>query len=129
MKVKELIKLLNEADPTGEEIVCVGSKDIHFVENLPAYYDGSAQQLIHDESKRPFYSIIGGKYYRKGRKVKIHTLSFEGCIWNDVNFPIDYSELGESSLEYYQKMNDKIREESKRDLDELEKEFKTKDIK
>lgn len=104
MKTKELIRLLNEEDPTGEEEVCVGNVDIHFVECLGAYYDGASQVLIRDESKS--HNIVGAKYKSKGKKIQIHTLSIQDAISNHHDkmnpnelFPVDYSELSDYNRE------------------------------
>lgn len=106
MKTKELIRLLNEEDPTGEEEVCVGNTDIHFVECLGAYYDGPSQVLERDESKSPYYNIVGAKYKSQGKKIQIHTLSIKDAISNHHNkmkpdemFPVDYSELSDYNRE------------------------------
>ena len=74
MKTKELIRQLQDADPSGEIEVCVGNVDIHFVERLEAYYDGTLQVLTRDETRKG-YKIVGGKYKRTGSKINLHTLS------------------------------------------------------
>ena len=58
MKTKELIKQLQELDPEG---ICevFGDGDIYCLEKLPWYYDGKPGILIRDESKKPYYDIIG----------------------------------------------------------------------
>lgn len=112
MKTKKLIELLNEADPTGEEDVCVGNVDIHFIETLPAYYDGSAQVLIRDENSR-YYNIIGAKYKRSGHKVQIHTLSITDAISNESKkrpLEVDYSQLGEYRAESTKKAHADLRQ-------------------
>lgn len=67
MKSKTLIEMLQKADPTGNEEVCVGNVDIHFVETMPAYYDGTLQVLERNEELE-CYNIIGAKYRRSGVK-------------------------------------------------------------
>lgn len=109
MKTKELIKRLMEADPTGEVEVCVGNVDIHFVELLPAYYDGPLQVLERDETCK-YYNIIGGKYKRTGSKVKIHTLSISDAISNRLETKVDYSELDPHRAESTKKAHDDLRE-------------------
>ena len=52
MKVKDLIKQLQELDPTGEIEVCVGNSDIIDISLFPAYYDGYLQVLKKDLSKK-----------------------------------------------------------------------------
>lgn len=95
MKTKEVIRQLNEADPTGEVDVCIDNVDIHFIDREPAYYDGPLQVLVRDEAK-PGYNIVGAKYKRSGEKVQIHTLSVSDAITNfgsDTKLDVDYSEL------------------------------------
>lgn len=89
MKTKKLIELLNEADPSGEEEVCVENIDIHFVAKEPAYYDGCQQILIRDASLEPYYNIIGAKINGTGSKIQIHTLDIESAIYNDPDLSVD----------------------------------------
>lgn len=102
MKTKELIRLLQEEDPSGEVECCIGNEDIHYVSTMPAYWDGRLQILTRDK----FYNITGGKVTSRGNKIKIHPLSIEDAIYNHVErarkcdrirgskFPVDLSELG-----------------------------------
>jgi hypothetical protein len=87
MKTKELIRQLQEEDPTGEEEVCVHNEPIFFLENLPAYYDGLLQVLIRDE-KNKFYNVIGAELRGEGRKVKIHLHSIEDAIFENPDLPV-----------------------------------------
>lgn len=80
MKVKELLKELAGMDPEAE-VVC-GDGGVYFVEQLPGYYDGHYEELIHDDSKKPYYSLKGIKYTRSGTKVVFHTMNAEDLIWN-----------------------------------------------
>ena len=122
MKTKKLIELLQKEDPTGELDVCVDNIDIHFVERLPAYYDGCQEVLIRDESS-PYYNIVGAKYCMTGQKVKIHTLSIVHAIWTHYDMPIDYSNLTKDRAESYKAADDKHRK-SARDCEyELELEY------
>jgi len=94
MKTKELIRRLQEADPSGEIECCVGNLDIYFITQEPAYYDGALQVLIHDESKRDkSWSVVGAKLTAKGGKIQIHTMSVEDVIFdtfeNGVDFPVE----------------------------------------
>jgi len=83
MKTKELIKELNEIDPSGNLEVTVGKIPIHFVERLPSYYDGKLQILMHDPKKAPYYDICGGVITDKGQHVCIHMLSIQDAIYED----------------------------------------------
>lgn len=109
MKTKELIKQLQEEDPSGENEVYVGNESISFVSAEPAYYDGAAKQVIRDKNGY----AISGKYVRKGTKIQIHTISFYDLVFEDPNFQIDFSELNEHNRESTIKRYDKIREFSK----------------
>jgi hypothetical protein len=132
MKTKELIKRLQEEDPSGEIEVCVGNVDIHFVERMPAYYDGSLQVLIRDYNTK-YYNIVGGKYVREGQKVKIHILSITDAISNaasvDANFEVDYSQLSEESAKSTQKAHADLREWHRKLDIEHEKEYFLKWVK
>lgn len=125
MKTKELIRQLQEADPTGEVECCVGNVDIHFVGIEPAYYDGSLQVLVRDESKSPYYNIVGGKYVRMGDKVVIHTLSIEDALFNagpDDYFDIDYTQLPPDRAEATKKSHEAYREWHRNMLNDHERE-------
>jgi hypothetical protein len=88
--VAELIAALRAADPTGMLPVCVGNEDIYFVDALPAYYDGSLQQLVHDEAKRgKAWSVIGAKIIRSGRKVNLRALSIRDVLIDMPDLPIE----------------------------------------
>lgn len=92
MKTKELIRQLQEADPTGEIECCVGNADIHFVQRLPAYYDGTLEVLVRDPEKRPFCDIVSGKRVSTGQKVNIHFMPIADAISEWPDFQVDYSE-------------------------------------
>jgi hypothetical protein len=109
MKSKELIRQLQEADPSGEIEVCIDNADIHFVETMSAYWDGKLQVLKRDHSKDPYFNIVGGKYVVSGSKIKIYSMSITDLI---SEFPdemeIDYSELG-SQAQAYKDQHEKTR--------------------
>jgi len=85
--------LLQEADPTGEIECCIDNMDIHFVDRMPAYWDGTLQLLQRDHDCK-YYNVIGAKYTSRGDKIKIKYLSITDAIGADENLPIDYSEVG-----------------------------------
>lgn len=73
--------MLKAADPDGTTPVCVGNADVYFVQRLPAYYDGSLQQLVHDETKRgKAWSITGVRILRTGEKVDIRVMPADELI-------------------------------------------------
>ena len=116
MKGKELIRLLQEIDPTGEVEVSVGNIDIFDVHQEPAYWDGKLQLLVRDESKAPYYDVVGGKYVVSGSKIVITPMSISEVLWSDPDAAIDYSELdkntGRGSAEY-RKSDDATRQASR----------------
>jgi hypothetical protein len=124
MKTKELIRLLQQEDPSGElEVVADDNSDIHCVEEQPAYYDGRGQVLIRDE-KNAFYNIIGARFLVSGGKVRLHTLSIKDAIGNNPDMPVDFSELEKKmphSVSEYKEMVERWRAESREARDEADK--------
>lgn len=113
MKVKELIRLLQEEDPTGETEVCVDNIDIFSVHTEPAYWDGKLQLLIRDDSKKPYYDVVGAKYVTKGCKIVLHPMSVSDVLWDNPDAEVDYSELHPSSVASYKEQDDKTRQRSR----------------
>ena len=114
MKTKELIKQLNDCDPSGELECCVENEDIYYVDVTPAYYNGRLQVLIREPRNENYYNIIGGKYFNEGKKVDIKVLSIEDIVLEDPDIPIEIPE-GDISLknlvEGYREEGRKIRDE------------------
>jgi len=106
MQTRELIKRLQEADPSGQEEVCVDNHDIWFVSSVNAFYDGALESLIRDGKK-----IVGARRTRNGCKVLIRCLSIEEAIQNDPMLVIDYSELGQEMHQEYQGIDERSRKE------------------
>lgn len=129
MKGKEVIRLLQEADPTGEIEVCVGNVDIFTIDKLPAYYDGKLQVLVRDPNAK-YYPIIGGKYVSSGWKVSITPMSITDALENDPeNFTVDYSGLSERDQQAAKKGHEEARQ-AIRDLEQrLEREYFRKWVK
>jgi len=92
MKTKELIRQLQEVDPSGELDCCIETtSDIYFVERLPAYYDGIQELLVRDPKIKDHYDVVGGIFTGDGVKVCIRSYSIEDALWDaDGNFPIKY---------------------------------------
>jgi hypothetical protein len=113
MKTKDLIRELQEADPSGEIEVCVGNVDIWTVITEPAYYDGRLQVLKRDPEKTgKCYDIIGGKYVTSGQKVVIETRSITDVLWDEPDAEIDYSECG-GAADRYRASDDETRKASR----------------
>lgn len=89
MKTSELIRQLQETDPSGELEVTVGKTDIHFVDKLPGYYDGCYEVLKRDPNS-DHYNIIGGEYRGGGQHVEVFTLSIKSALWNDASMPVTF---------------------------------------
>lgn len=111
MKTKELIKRLQEEDPSGELEVCVGCEDIYFVETQPAFYDGPQHILVRDPAKAPYYDVVGGIINYKGQKIRIHVLSLQDAIFHDPDLPISFNGGHEGNLTA---MVEKWREEARK---------------
>lgn len=119
MKSKELIRLLQEADPTGEVEVGVGNIDIFSVEPMPAYYDGRFQKLIRDEKLAPYFDVVGAKYCSHGSKIKLIPMSVTDVLWDNPDALIDYSELGSPDSQYVKerKAQDDTTRQQSRDVE------------
>ena len=102
MKTKELIALLQNADPAGELECCVDNIDIIDVAVEPAYFDGCLEVLIRDPNNE-FYNVIGAKFIATGYKLNISPHSIRSAILDNVDLPIDYVGLNETSLAAYKK--------------------------
>ena len=120
MKSKEVIRQLQEADPSGEAEVCVNNEDIHFINREAAYWDGCLQVLVRDESKKDCYNIIGVRYVSDGDKISIHTLGVGDVLLDDSDAPIDYSGLNESQAARYRESDEREREENRQMCRKLE---------
>jgi hypothetical protein len=98
MKTKELIRLLQAADPSGEIECVVNNIDIYSVYRNEAYWDGRAQILIRDEKKSPCYNVVGAKVKQSGWKIQIMPLSIEDVLIDYPEMPVDLSEVSAHSL-------------------------------
>lgn len=106
MTSKEVIKLLQELDPTGETEVSVGNHAISYINEEPAYYDGKLQSLLYDADGQ----IIGIKYKTQGSKLVISEMGVTDLLWENPEAIVDYSEIPEHGRERY-----KISDEATRD--------------
>jgi hypothetical protein len=93
MKVKELIRKLQEADPTGEIEVVVPSEDgwvdIYHLEVVEGYHDGPYQLLVHDPKlKDKSYSIVGAEYRNDGEKLVLHSYSIKDALLSNPDLPV-----------------------------------------
>ncbi len=80
MKTKDLIKELQNSDPSGELEVCIDKcQDIWDVQTLPAYYDGPVETLQKDPTVET-YDIIGIHIKTRGTKISLNTYNLEDYI-------------------------------------------------
>jgi len=120
LKTKELIRRLQEADPSGEEECVIGNQDIHFVACEEAYWDGCAEVLIRDEDCK-YYNIVGAKVVSKGRKIIIRPLSIESAIYNNEDLPVEYDD--DYSRNKYESYVEKTRVKVKELNEELKEKY------
>ena len=100
MTTAELIEALKKADPEGTTQVVVGNRPIYTVGNEPAYYDGCMQILVQDESRKPYFNIVGMKVTRAGRKVRLRLYDIEDWILDYPDGDVDLSDLENSDYQY-----------------------------
>jgi hypothetical protein len=117
MKTKDLIRELQELDPTGELEVTSGNCDIHFVSRQPSYYDGCAKILIRDESKKPYYDIIGVRICSEGEKIRLHTINIDSIFLDVPEAIIEYD--SEYSRDHYHEIVEKTRVDMKKIIEEV----------
>jgi hypothetical protein len=122
MKTKELIRQLQEADPSGEIECCVNNADIHFVNVEPAYWDGCLQVLKRDETN-PYYNIIGAKYTSKGDKVVIRPLSISDAVFENQDLPVEFEGLNPDREAGYKKRLDERRRQTEEISNDVERGF------
>lgn len=112
MQSKELIRQLQELDPTGETQVSIGNCDIWHVTMEPAYYDGRLHVIDFDENHRP----IRGRRVTSGSKIVLDPISIQDAIeyYEDENkFVVEYADDEERKRYEY------IDRESKRRKDQI----------
>ena len=91
MKTRDLIKQLQETDPSGELEVTVGKTDIHFAETIPGYHDGCYQVLKRDPNIEG-YNIVGAEIRSNDQHVCIHTLSICNALLDDPKLPVEFAD-------------------------------------
>ncbi len=99
MKTRELIRRLQEVDPSGETECCVDHHDIFFVERQFAFYNGALEILVRDPAHQPYYDVVGGIIRRTGEKIRIHVLSLEDAIFEAEGrpFPVEIQTTDDAS--------------------------------
>ena len=88
MKTKDLIALLQSADPSGELHVCLqDNRDVFDVHRLPAYMDGRQEILVRDENN-PFFNVLGGILNASGDKIAISGMRIEDAMIENPDMPV-----------------------------------------
>ena len=88
MKTKDLIALLQSADPSGELHVCLqDNRDVFDVHRLPAYMDGRQEILIRD-ADNPFFNVLGGILNASGDKIAISGMTIEDAMIENPDMPV-----------------------------------------
>lgn len=91
MKTNELIRRLQEADPSGDMEVTVGKTDIYFLQKIPGYYDGCHQILKRDSAlEGECYNIIGAEIRSEGQHICIETHDIRTALVDNPDFPVTY---------------------------------------
>lgn len=105
MKTRELIKTLQEMDPSGDMDVVIDHRDIYTVIEEPAYYDGPTHLLQRNEAGE----VIGYKIHNRGSIIDLSSMDLETLLLDFPDFPIDLSELdGKDKLEWSCKIREMI---------------------
>lgn len=108
MKTKELVRQLQEADPSGNEECCIGNLDIYEVRKLPAYYGGRLE-VLERKSDCKSYDVIGAKFVASGVKIQITPWGIDDALFEDPDMPVDCSEV----TDYEKNLVEKWREEGR----------------
>lgn len=108
--------------------VCVDNIDIYFLDLKPAYWDGILQRLIIDESKKPYYSVVGGKFADKGSKLNLQTMSIKDHLLDFPDSPVEFDMRGScvEKIKTYQSMVDRWRTEIRQIMAEIDEEERIK---
>jgi hypothetical protein len=109
MKTKELVRLLQKADPTGEVDCCVDGIDIFSVQRLPAFQDGPKEVLHREADRKPNFDVVRGTISRRGEKVLIKTLSLRSALVKDPDLHIEVLDCDERTEHQIQKWRDEAR--------------------
>lgn len=88
MKTKELVRLLQEEDPSGEEECCIGNEDISCLYSESAYWDGCLQTMIHENGK-----LVGFKFSSEGSKVVIRSLGLRDALLDNPKLSVEYDSV------------------------------------
>lgn len=123
MKTRELVRRLQEEDPTGELEAVVGNEDIYFIEEQEAYWDGTPALLLHDPKKRDrCWSICGLRVMASNeRKIQIHTVSVANALLGHPDLPVTYSD--DDACRYNEERVEAVRAECKQVIAKVDAEM------
>jgi hypothetical protein len=107
VKTKELIKQLQEADPSGELEVNAAGEDILYVDRLPGYYDGCYEVIKRNDDG----DTISIEVKTTGEKIIIKTEGIKDAIADNDDVKIIYD--SDYAREHYEKRIEEIRKETK----------------
>ena len=108
MKVAEIIKQLQELDPTGTVEVCTDKGAIHFFNLLPGYWDGPCL-YFEPSANFPSKMFVSEKMEQK---IVIRTIELEDYFWDvDANTDKIILDVHESSEAGYKRNFDEWRRE------------------
>jgi hypothetical protein len=96
VKTSDVIRMLQEADPSGELDVCVFNEPVDVVERVPSHYNGALQRFTYDVDGTP----KEGEFTVYGYKVLITTRSIADEIWNNPELPVRFYGLPKLQREY-----------------------------
>lgn len=96
MKTKELIRELQQIDPSGNQEVVIGTEAIHFVQKVPAYYDGCYTTLIRDSE---LGHIIVAGIKSVGDKIDIKSMHWKDVLCDnpDAKIEADFSSFSDAT--------------------------------
>jgi hypothetical protein len=118
MKTKELIKLLQEVDPSGDIEVVVNGAPIHFATTLPAYYDGALQILKANKDD----GLISMALTDQGSKVMIYTCDLDDFLFEDPDAEVSVSGLSVARELRYRAKIKYLRQKNKEIIEQADKE-------
>ena len=114
MKVHQLIKELSKLDPNLE--VTDGNAGLHYIDVLPAWYDGCYTKLkTNDEDE-----IIGAKIESEGHKVKLIFRSMESLTWSEESLNENFFEYTDRSIQYAKATIERYQKEALETRQEIE---------
>lgn len=115
MKTKEVIEMLQKADPSGELECVVGNFPIISAAVLPAYWDGCLQ-ILH---RNPGYTFHAAEYVSGDWKCSIRACPIEDALLDNPDLPVKYD--GEYTEKHYKNYVEEERQRVKGIHDSVEK--------